>query len=104
MKGRLKTKLIVLIALLAGGQSALAETSKNKLIASNNVQTQQHVFNLNQVNLNQLVSIKGLGPSKARAILEYRQKVGKFKTVDELRGIKGIGPKLFSQLKPKFRL
>ncbi len=38
-------------------------------------------------------SLKGIGPSKAAAIIKYRSENGPFKTVDELTEIKGIGPK-----------
>jgi len=36
---------------------------------------------------------------KAKAIIEYRQKNGPFKTVDDLKDVKGIGDKLAAQLK-----
>jgi len=38
-------------------------------------------------------SLKGIGPSKAAAIIKYRDENGPFKTADELTEIKGIGPK-----------
>ena len=104
MKGRIKTNLIILIALLVGGHSAIAATKRATQTASQVKIVEHSKFNLNHINFEQLVTIKGLGPSKAKAILAYRQKVGKFKTVAELRGIKGIGPKLYALLKPKFNL
>ena len=36
-------------------------------------------------------SLQGVGPSKARAIVEYRQKHGPFKSPDDLSLVKGIG-------------
>lgn len=36
-------------------------------------------------------SLQGVGPSKARAIVEYRQKHGPFSTPDDLSLVKGIG-------------
>ena len=104
MKGRIKTKLIVLLALLIGGQSATAAPLKNLPTAVESPSSAQTQFNLNRVQLSQLISIKGLGPSKAKAILAYRDKVGKFKAVEELQGVRGIGPKLYAKLKPRFRL
>ena len=38
--------------------------------------------------------LKGVGPSKAAAIVEYRGKHGPFKSVDQLTQVKGIGKKL----------
>jgi competence protein ComEA len=41
--------------------------------------------------------LKGVGPAKAKAIVEYRTKNGAFKNVDELRKVSGIGDKLLEQ-------
>jgi len=38
-----------------------------------------------------LESVKGLGPVKAKAIIEYRNTHGMFKSVEELANVKGIG-------------
>jgi competence protein ComEA len=37
--------------------------------------------------------LKGVGPSKAQAIVAYRQEKGGFKAVEDLLNVKGIGPK-----------
>lgn len=37
--------------------------------------------------------VKGVGPKKAEAIVEYRKKHGRFRSVDDLAKVKGIGPK-----------
>ena len=42
-------------------------------------------------------NIKGVGLVKATAIVNYREKNGPFKSVDELTQIKGIGPKIIQQ-------
>lgn len=46
-----------------------------------------------------LQKIKGVGPAKAKAIVEYRQKNGSFKNIDELKKVKGIGDKNFEAIK-----
>jgi competence protein ComEA len=46
---------------------------------------------LNTATQSELEAVKGLGPAKAKAIIEYRDANGKFKTVDELDKVKGFG-------------
>jgi len=48
-----------------------------------------------------LKSLKGIGPVKAKAIVDYRQTNGPFKSVDDLKKVPGIGAKLLAQLKGK---
>ena len=57
-----------------------------------------------QVNLNtatqaDLETLSGIGPSKATAILEYRETIGTFKQVEDLKNVSGIGDKTFEKLK-----
>jgi competence protein ComEA len=49
--------------------------------------------NLNTANKDQLEAVKGIGPKKAEAIIEYRKKNGSFKTVDDLKKVSGFGDK-----------
>ncbi len=57
--------------------------------------------NVNTASMAELMSIKGIGEAKARAIIEHREKHGPFKTVDELKNVSGIGDKLLATLKPQ---
>lgn len=43
--------------------------------------------------------LKGVGPAKAKAIVDYRTKNGGFKSVDELRNVDGIGEKLLNKIR-----
>ncbi len=57
--------------------------------------------NLNTATKDELVALPGIGPAKAQAILDYRAKNGPFKQVEDVRKVKGIGEKLYTQLKPE---
>lgn len=57
--------------------------------------------NLNSASEAELVALKGIGPAKAKAIIEHREKNGPFKSVDDLRLVRGIGDKLLEQLRPE---
>ncbi len=47
----------------------------------------------------QLESVKGIGPAKAQAIIDYRSKNGPFKSVDDLEKVKGIGPGILKKIR-----
>jgi competence protein ComEA len=54
---------------------------------------------LNTASQADLESLKGVGPAKAQAILEYRQKSGPFKSVNDLENVKGFGKKSVDALR-----
>ena len=56
-------------------------------------------INLNTATGEELQTIRGIGPVKAEAILEYRRKAGAFTTIEELLNVKGIGEKTFEKIK-----
>jgi len=57
-------------------------------------------LNLNSATVAQLESLPGIGKSTAERILEYREKSGGFKKVEDLMNVRGIGEKSFLKLKP----
>ena len=46
---------------------------------------------INSATQSELEAVKGIGPAKAKAIVEHRQKSGPFKSVDDLDKVKGFG-------------
>ena len=48
--------------------------------------------------------LKGVGPAKAKAIVDYRTAHGAFKSVDELRNVHGIGDKLLAKIRSDISL
>jgi|SRR5579862_5999898 len=56
--------------------------------------------NINTASAAELGSLKGIGDAKAKEILEYREKNGPFRSVDDLRQVHGIGNKLLESLRP----
>jgi competence protein ComEA len=49
-------------------------------------------------------SLKGVGPKLARAIVDYRNKNGSFKTVDDLADVKGVGPSIIKKNREKLSI
>ena len=56
-------------------------------------------ININTATINELIKLTGIGESKAKLIIEYRTKNGKFKDIKEIMNIKGISETLFSKIK-----
>ena len=55
--------------------------------------------NINTATPSELEAVKGIGPAKAKAIIDYRQKNGPFKSVDALVEVKGFGKASVAKLK-----
>lgn len=55
--------------------------------------------NINTAPAEQLERLPGVGPTTAARIIEYRQKNGGFKKIEELMNVRGIGEKAFLKMK-----
>ena len=58
------------------------------------------VVNVNTATAEELLRLPGIGDAKARAILDYRKEKGAFKSVEQLREVKGIGDAALERLRP----
>lgn len=56
-------------------------------------------INLNTASKERLMDIPGVGEKRAEEIINYRESVGKFTKIEELKNIKGLGGKTFEKLK-----
>ena len=57
-------------------------------------------IDINSANKDTLMQIPGIGPKTADSILKYRKANGKFKSVNDLTNVKGIGDKSLKKMKP----
>lgn len=56
--------------------------------------------NINLANADELQQVPGIGPATAAKIIQMRKSYGAFKSVDDLRAIRGIGPKRLEKMRP----
>src|SRR5262245_14034491 len=90
---------LVMAMVLAGTIAASADqTASKKTTTKAAVPTSP--INLNTASSQQLEALPGVGPAAAKRIVEYRQKNGSFKKIEELMNVKGFGEKTFLKLKP----
>lgn len=68
------------------------DTSSSSVVISGKV-------SLNTATLDELMTLPGIGESKAQAIIEYREEVGAFQNIEELKEVSGIGDAIFDQIK-----
>jgi competence protein ComEA len=86
-----------LMALLCG-PVLNAQASREKSTAAPSKKAR--VLDLNSASATELQELPGIGVSTATRIVEYRQKHGPFKKIEDLMNIRGIGEKSFLRLKP----
>lgn len=55
-------------------------------------------ININTASKKELMSLDGIGDKKAEAIIEYRTN-NKFKSIEDIKNVKGVGDKLFEKIK-----
>jgi len=61
-------------------------------------------LDLNRAGERDLIRLPGVGPAIARRILAYRQAHGRFTSVQELRHVRGIGPRTLERIRPHLRV
>ena len=58
------------------------------------------IMNINTASLSDLDLLPGIGETYAQRIIDYRNSHGGFKTIEEIKNVKGIGDATFDKMKP----
>lgn len=66
--------------------------------------SQSSIVSINNSSKEELMTLSGIGSSKAEAIISYRNSHGGFKTIEELLEVKGIGDSVFNKIKDNITL
>ena len=78
----------------------ITDNDKNEEVNDNNdKQTEDNkLININTATLEELQTLSGIGESKAKAIIEYREK-NSFNTIEDIKNVSGIGEAAFNKIK-----
>jgi competence protein ComEA len=91
------TSQINLAAKIQNGQMIVIP-NKNSQISNSQLGSKDNKVNINFATLEQLMEIPGIGESKAKLIIDYRNKNGSFTKIDDLSKISGFGQKTIEKL------
>jgi len=83
--------------LVGGSRVASGKAAPKKITADN-------PLDINRASITQLDTLPGIGPVTAQRIIDYRTKVGRINTVDELKKISGLGGAKFEEIKNLLRV
>jgi len=97
---RIVLSLVAATALIAATGATLAAQTKTPPAAAAKPASTA-VVNINTASATEIATLPGVGAKMAARIIEYRQKNGPFKKVEELMNVRGIGEKNFLKLKPQ---
>jgi len=73
-------------------------------VTSEEIEENTDKISLNEATLEELMTVPNIGETKAKAIIEYRNTIGKFKSIEELNDINGIGDATYEKIKVYFKL
>ncbi|WP_290911943.1 helix-hairpin-helix domain-containing protein [Eubacterium sp.] len=89
---------------ISSSTEAATNRAKSSTAASkgsdNSATAVSYPINLNTATVEELVSIDGLGESRASAIIEYRDYLGGYTSVEQIKEISGIGDATYAKLAP----
>ena len=91
----------VAVLLAAASVAAAAQPAQAKAPRAAAKPATAAVVNINTASATEIATLPGIGEKTAARIVEYRQKNGPFKKVEELMNVRGIGEKNFLKLKPQ---
>ena len=77
---------------------------KNDACITNQETLQSTKISINNATIEQLMTLPGIGESKAKEIIDYRTTNGPFTSIEDLKNIPGIGESIFAKIKENITL
>lgn len=86
-------EMIIYVPYIGEEDSIISESGNQTSLSSD-----EELININKASETELTELPGVGPSKAAAIIEYREQNGGFSTKEDIKNISGIGEKTYEKL------
>jgi len=71
----------------------------NEITRNQDNKVNENLININTATVEQLTTLRGIGTSRANSIIDYRTQQGRFKTIEDIKNIHGIGDRTFDGIK-----
>lgn len=86
---------------IGGGADSAAKTCAGEARAGGSPEDVGYLkIDVNRAGMDELMLLPGIGPKKAEAVVEWRTKRGRFRSLDDLLEVRGIGKATLERLRP----
>ena len=93
-KKKILSAVVVVMFIILIGNHSMAQTQARQKSGS-----KSNLVNINTADVASLSTLPRIGEKTAQRIIDYRKKNGKFKRIEDLLKVKGIGEKVFAKFK-----
>lgn len=84
--------------------NGIKDNQDNNSDNKENSDNKDNLVSINTGSLEELMTLTGIGESKAKLIIEYREKNGLFENLEDIMNVSGIGEKAYSKIKDSIKL
>lgn len=95
------------LAQILSDEARIYVPKKGEVVSSNSFYSDSMLnqkININNADSSTLQKLSGIGPTLAQRIIDYRKKIGRFKSIEQLLNVKGIGSSKFEEIKDKVQI
>ena len=81
--------------------------NEDDVVNTNGVKEEENIDNkvsINKATIEELMTLSGIGESKAKAIIDYREQFGEFENIEDIKNVSGIGEAAYSKIKDSIKL